>query len=391
MIHYVTRSGTRWPKNRQGGFTLIEVILTIVIMGILVATTMRTLKPVAETARIEQTKQEMNELQTAILGDAALENHGVRTDFGYVGDVGSLPPDLSALASNPGGYATWRGPYIRSGFTGAANEYLRDAWNGDYVYAGGVDITSVGSGSSITKKLANSSDDLLINRVSGVVMDRHGVPPGPVFFDSVGVSLVIPDGAGAFTTRSAIPDAGGYFTFDSIPVGNHDIHVVFLPNSDTLSRFVSVIPRSSVNTNYALDSNYFSGGGMGGGIEFVTDSDTLLNPNCFKLVFQIQNNLSVPVTISWMKLTWPAPEAYYRTVDWNSTLVRSGSGLGSGDTADFYAPMTIAVGETVLFTVDLFKSNPAGTGSPVDMTGADFTVELSDGTTFSFTADLCNP
>lgn len=376
---------------RQGGFTLIEVILTIVIMGILAATTMRALKPVAETARIEQTKQELNELKTAILGDATLENNGTRSDFGYVGDIGSLPPNLTALASNPGGYATWRGPYVKSQFTGAANEYLRDAWNADYVYAGGVNITSVGSGSSITKKLANSPDELLINRVSGVLTDKNGLPPGPVFRDSVGISLVIPDGAGALTTRTLNPDAGGYFTFDSIPIGNHDIHLVFLPTNDTLSRFVSVIPQSSVDGSYILDSSYFSGGGTGGGLDYVTGSDSLAAPQCNRLSFLIRNDQTVPVTVYWMKLTWPSPEAYYRSLNWNGTQVAGGSGMGSGEVVTFYTPMTIDAGETIEITANQFRSNPAGTGPPVDMTGADISVELSEGSTFDMTAVSCYP
>jgi prepilin-type N-terminal cleavage/methylation domain-containing protein len=392
MIHSVTKNNMHRYAIRQRGFTLIEVVLTIIIMGILVATTMRALKPVAETARIEQTKHEMDELQTAILGDAVLENNGTRSDFGYVGDVGSLPPNLTALASNPSGYATWRGPYIKTGFAGASNDYLADAWGANYVYAGGVNITSVGSGSSIIKKLSNSVGDLLFNRVTGVVTDNAGVPPGPVYRDSINVSLVIPDGAGALTTRTLNPDAGGYFAFDSIPVGNHDIHLVFLPTNDTLSRFVSVIPQSSVDGHYyVLDADYFSSGGTGGGIELVTGSDSLSTPQCFRLTFLIRNDQTVPVTIYWVKLTWSSPEAYYRTLDWNSTRVADGWGLGSGDVVSFYTPMTIAAGETVGIAVGQFKNNPSGTGPPVDMTGADISVEFSDGSTFDMTAVLCYP
>lgn len=392
MMPPLTDNSRHREKARQGGFTLIEVILTIVIMGILVATTMRALKPVAETARIEQTKQEMDELQTAILGDATLENNGTRNDFGYVGDVGSLPPNLTALASNTGGYATWRGPYIKTGFIGAGNDYLTDAWGADYVYSGGVNITSVGSGSSITKKLSNSTGDLLFNKVSGVILDRRGIPPGPVFLDSVSVSLVVPNGAGAMTTKTIMPDPGGYFAFDSIPVGNHDIHVVFLPDNDSLSRFVSVIPQASVYAHYSLDSGYFSDTASGGEIALVADSDTLSNPHCSKLTFWIRNDSPAPITVSWIRLNWLSPTSYYQNVTWNAIGVRSGNpALGSGDVATFSSPMTINTGESVAIATYRFRSNPGGGGSNVNMTGTDFTVELSDGSTFSFTVDLCNP
>jgi hypothetical protein len=79
-------------------------------------------------------------------------------------------------------------------------------------------------------------------------------------------------------------------------------------------------------------------------------------------------------------------------VNWNAVGVRSGNpALGSGDVATFSSPMTINVGESVAIAAYRFRSNPGGGGPNVNMTGADFTVELSDGSTFCFTADLCNP
>ncbi len=114
--------------GQNSGFTLIEVVLIIVIMGIMATVAMKTLEPAMDQSRIDATLREMEKLSEAIIGDKNLISGGSRSDFGYVGDVGALPPDLDALVSNPGGYSTWNGPYIISDFLENASDYKEDAW-----------------------------------------------------------------------------------------------------------------------------------------------------------------------------------------------------------------------------------------------------------------------
>jgi type II secretory pathway pseudopilin PulG len=239
----------------KGGFTLIELVLLIVITAILATVALRSAVTVSETAKVEQTKHELEALAYAVVGNPELQNNGVRTDFGYVGDVGAMPPNLDALVQNPGGYATWNGPYVQSRFSQMTDDYKKDAWGNLYQYAGGVTITSTG-GSGMIRKLTNSVNDLLQNQVSGVVYDLDGRPPGSTYQDSISVRLTIPDGAGGMITSTAGVDAGGYFSFDSIPIGNHDIRIVYLPESDTLVRFVSVLPSSEPHGSYYLTSSF---------------------------------------------------------------------------------------------------------------------------------------
>ncbi|MEA2031894.1 MAG: type II secretion system protein, partial [candidate division Zixibacteria bacterium] len=92
-------------------------MLVIIIIGILSTVALRSVNTITDTAKIEETKQELEALSFAIAGNPDIQNNGIRTDFGYVGDVGSLPPNLDALFSNPGSYATWNGPYIGNRFT----------------------------------------------------------------------------------------------------------------------------------------------------------------------------------------------------------------------------------------------------------------------------------
>ena len=233
----------RIAMSSESGFTLVETVIVLVIAGVLAAVALQSGSKVYEATKVEETKRELIALTHATVGNPALENHGVRSDFGYVGDVGSLPPNLAALNSSPGAYATWNGPYISNRFSQVTDDYYNDAWGTDYGYSG-VLINSTGSGSTISGKLAASVDHLLLNQVSGTIRDRDGSPPGPIFKDSMTIFLTVPNGSGGNLTKAVIPDLGGYFAFDSIPIGNHDLTITYQPSSDTIQRFVSVLQNS---------------------------------------------------------------------------------------------------------------------------------------------------
>ena len=98
------------------GYSIIELLVVIVIVGVITAVALKSLSTVNDTARTEKTKKELDQLAYAVSGDPNVTSGGTRTDFGYVGDVGSMPPNLDALVSNPGGYATWQGPYLRDDY-----------------------------------------------------------------------------------------------------------------------------------------------------------------------------------------------------------------------------------------------------------------------------------
>ncbi|MEA3297326.1 MAG: prepilin-type N-terminal cleavage/methylation domain-containing protein [candidate division Zixibacteria bacterium] len=149
----------------EHGYSLMELLAVIIIVGIIASVAMKSLTGANDAARSEETKRELDELAWAMVGQPDLVSGGVRTDHGYVGDIGSLPPNLDALVINPGGYSTWEGPYIRDDFytspSGSESEFKVDAWGTPYSYSGGVTISSTGSGSTITRKIARIVDDLL--------------------------------------------------------------------------------------------------------------------------------------------------------------------------------------------------------------------------------------
>jgi prepilin-type N-terminal cleavage/methylation domain-containing protein len=236
------------------GYSLVELILVLIIIGIITSVAVRSLRTTHDTARVEQTKQELDQLAWAIAGNPELASGGLRSDFGYLGDVGALPPNLDALVSNPG-YATWDGPYIRDDFypsSGSETEFKCDAWGTAYTYSGGTTISSTGGGSTITREIASSVDDLLRNTVSAVVVDLDNTPPGSTYKDSVRILLSYPNGGGSITTKTKYPGSDGFVRFDSIPIGNHQMQVVYIPSGDTLTRVVSIEPGQDSYTTVSL-------------------------------------------------------------------------------------------------------------------------------------------
>ncbi len=242
--------------NKNKGYSIIELLVVIVIVGIITAVALKSLTVVNDTVRTERTKKELDQLAHAVSGDPNLTSGGTRTDFGYVGDVGGMPANLDALVANPGGYVTWQGPYLRDDYlpsSGSSNtEFKVDEWGTAYSYSGSNTIASTGGGSTITRKLANSVNDLLYNSVAITVTDLNRHAPGAVYNDSIQIVLTHPNGTGGTTTKTRIPANDGYVKIDSVPVGQHTLKVIYLPSNDTLTRKVVVNPGGLVNADVSL-------------------------------------------------------------------------------------------------------------------------------------------
>jgi prepilin-type N-terminal cleavage/methylation domain-containing protein len=229
--------------SNMHGFTLIELVIVILLLGVLGSIATIKMNQSIETARYEQTKNELDHLTFAIVGNPEAFTDGARADFGYVGDIGALPTNLDALVQNPGGWSTWNGPYIEAG--PSADDFKKDAWNVFYIYSDTL-IRSTGSGSSIDKLFASSSSTLLANTVSGWVVDAdRQIPPGS-FNDSVTVLLTYPDGSGGMSGASTTLSQRGGFSYTGVPIGNHSLRVIYGPDSDTITYAVAVYPGRDV-------------------------------------------------------------------------------------------------------------------------------------------------
>ena len=233
------------------GFTLIELVLVIAVIGIITSVATVKMFPSLESSRYEATKTEMQSLAFAIVGNPRIFTDGARSDFGYVGDVGSLPPNLDALVSNPG-YSTWDGPYIKSDF--GSDDFKQDAWEVDYTYFDTL-LRSTGSGSNIDKVFSSGSSGLVSNSISGYLLDADSEMPGAVYNDSILINLIYPDGSGGIATTSINPSANGDFIFSVVPVGNQILQVIYIPDSDTADFNICVLPATNTKIEILFPSD----------------------------------------------------------------------------------------------------------------------------------------
>jgi prepilin-type N-terminal cleavage/methylation domain-containing protein len=240
--------------RQQNGYSLIEMVIVIIIIGILAASAYNSLGGSMDVSRTEETMAEMEQLAWAIAGNPNLISAGARTDFGYIGDIGSLPPNWDALVSNPG-YATWDGPYVQDEFVGGGGnyEFKLDAWGVQYGAPTGNTFSSTGGPSTITREVAGSTAALTNNSVTVSIADLDGTPPDDIFRDSVKILLTYPDGSGATTTATAYPESDGLARFNSIPIGIHNMRMIYIPANDTIRRLVVVNP----GQDYYADLQHF--------------------------------------------------------------------------------------------------------------------------------------
>ena len=126
------------PKHGRSGFTLVEMLLVVAIIGILATVVVVNFAGKAKGAMIKATR-------------GSIMHVGLAIDM-YENETGRLPPSLQSLISNDGS-PNWNGPYIRGGLPadswGTPFSYTPRGDNDYEVRSAGPDL-QMGSGDDIT-------------------------------------------------------------------------------------------------------------------------------------------------------------------------------------------------------------------------------------------------
>ncbi len=236
---------SRLANHNEHGFSLVTILAMIVALSIMTSIALEVITPALEEQRRVETIRELQEIGNAIAGDYALGGAMSGADFGYVGDVGSMPSSLASLQTNPGGYSTWNGPYILDEFTEATNESITDGWGTSFSYAGGITVSSTGSGSSISYTLVKSTTDLLNCGFSGTAEGANRVKPGTSAGNIIAI-VTYPNGVGGFKSDTTSVNSLGVFSFASgIPIGIRSVMIKDTIATDSASSIVRLLPRSA--------------------------------------------------------------------------------------------------------------------------------------------------
>ena len=150
-----TRNPGRVGARQRGvaGFTLIELILVLALLGLLGAVAAPRVYDAAAQAKIVATRERLQTLRRAIAGEA---RPGAPVVPGYRGDVGRWPGRLTDLLDrpadvppwNPFARRGWHGPYLQADRGRAGRPPgLVDAWGHAFHYeasGGGARLASLG-------------------------------------------------------------------------------------------------------------------------------------------------------------------------------------------------------------------------------------------------------
>ena len=344
--------------------SLIELIIILAVLATLITLLVPSTVQQLTAARWNDTLDEMEGLKEALIGDPDLIAQGLRSDFGYLGDMGDLPATLDDLVVQDGQPvytfdsskrvgAGWKGPYFTLGPGSDAASHRVDAFGNEYLYDDTeyvndegqlVDAKLVSLGADGVAGGTGVDEDVTVEvlkaetaaTVNGYATDATDTP-----LVGAEVSIHYPLD-GTLTSDTATTDANGFYQFADIPFGMRSVE--FDPRL--------LLVRGSVTT-------------FGGSSQNVR--------------FNVVNYGSDAVTVGSLTATYTAA-AFYNDARWGAADVYDCAGVpaGSGSTLTLSADQTVAASPTPPPTaqVAVATSVVQVVDITVEGTGTQATVEL---------------
>ena len=380
--------------KEERGVSLIFVIILLSILIIAVGV----LGPylfVRETYRKQdvETLDKIKAIRNAILGNPEVISKGLRSSFGYVGDMGGLPPLLEylvlqqSLTPNPFpiawnqttwtvhstgiGYG-WRGPYIDPTYSGNYEyQAFKDAWGTKFQYIDSAGQTIINP-STVTfpvyirsagqDRTFGTSDDINENNqpelcritendvraiLRGYTYCDNGTPTQMsdivVYWPSLSVNGTVSITSGNYSSNLSGPcpyqpsQTCYYFETPRIPIG---IRKTELSTASYINQFVVINGGGTLHDGSSGRMRWnFRGGPCGACIVYTGNIAYYRAVDCWWQGFvrpiaeiEIRNNCPNPVTITSFRLEYTYPRTIYFTTVFFSTstsMPRSGVGWAS--------------------------------------------------------------
>ncbi|HAC91402.1 MAG TPA: hypothetical protein DCF63_12350 [Planctomycetaceae bacterium] len=168
---------------KSHGLTLLELVVVLGILAALSTVAIRSLEPVADQARYQQSQKLLDELRNAVVGESNLSASNVSA-MGFVADTGALPANAHQLLQRPvslidrtlhvfdsdrdtvqdvqlvGG---WNGPYLQFG---AGRNDVVDGWGRAPTFLSGLgslEMLSLGSDGDSTSPEDGYREDIIVS------------------------------------------------------------------------------------------------------------------------------------------------------------------------------------------------------------------------------------
>lgn len=384
----------------------METVATMAIITIVATGLISVSNYTLNVLQKRDTTERMNDLRRGISGDPVIVLNEARSSFGYVGDMGNVPSQLSDLwtkgtqqtyvfdgAKKVG--AGWNGPYMQIKNKEFGSALGLDGWGNPLTYNSyNPAVTDSSFGADVFAKLlslgpnftSGDNDDIGINffksevvsRVQGYVKDdkNNGFP-------GVSVTLNYPSN-GAPASASALTDNDGYYSFSNVPFGN---------------RSVTIEPKLALASGTVVKSGSFAGGYADVTFTLKNYSSTDINVASLKLEYNVVPDAwfsEVKIgntTTVWRYTTTGSSLNTTRFGNLDSVSFSAVPVLGSGTLAEtvqirVQSPITdvedLVVGSirrsggSLQITFTGFNLSETGPGTSEDVSGVDFTVTLKD-------------
>lgn len=390
------REKVLFMSKHKGGFTLIATVMVLAMIGISVGVAVIFVSQLRDISRERLSMDALDVLKQAITGNKLLIINEGRSDFGYVGHMGTVPStieDLYKRGTQPSFVfnttkkvgAGWEGPYIAPLIIEHLDALKEDSFGNDYKFSTEIErsdgeMVSVRIKSLGADGISDTSDDRyvdiiereLFSTVSGFVTDKQGNGK-----KNVGVTLNLPQG-GALSTKYTTTDLTGKFTFSDVSFG---------------LRSLSIDPRLA----YQPDSGKAKGGGKAN-VEFKvtnagTDDISIISIKAVydRTAFYEELKVGGTKVFDYNDYGDVRGKSGDTIIEFTKTIGGSGKPVEvvlirvETDTATTPNIVIKGVGDTITIEYKNFMDLQTGSASKVDMVGVTFIVTFSDGSEVTFT------